>query len=440
MSKANIENVLESVTSVKASLIVGITSTLVFMGGFAVWAFGVPLSGAIIAQGTVITDGNLQVVRHERGGALSGLFVKEGEHLKKGQVIATLSRPEDKAAAAELKARIASLSIKQIRLEAESRNADSFGKADLASNEASQLVEASTFSDLITDQMNEFTNRKKQLSDTIDVLLAQKRALQEQKAGTQSEVSSYRVQFSSLSEEVSLLREAARQGYGRANVLRERERSHAELKGKIEKSTSTIASYEQQIDEVEHRISAERSNFMEKVSTELAKVRAERMEAVEALSGKVDAVARIDITAPVDGVVNKLHINTIGSAVEPFAPMVEIVSDDQPLLIEAKIQPADVDQVYPKQKARAVLSAFNRRLYDPVSAEVTFVGADARQDRADEPPYYTVRLRVDETAGAQLPSIVPGMPSEVYLTTYDRTFADYIAEPFVQSFQRAFRQ
>ncbi len=185
---------------------------------------------------------------------------------------------------------------------------------------------------------------------------------------------------------------------------------------------------------------AERSSFQQKVADELAKVRAEKLEATEALLGKQKAVARIDVRAPVDGIVNKLHVNTVGSAVEPFSPMIELVAEEQPLLIEARVHPADIDDIYPEQQARVVMSAFNRRLYDPVSAKVTFVASDARQDRADQEPYYTVRLVVDPADRQALPKILPGMPSEVYLTTHERTFADYIAEPFIQSFQRSFRQ
>lgn len=439
---SNIENMktVRRVTSIRGTLLAGASACVLLLGGFSAWAFSVPLSGAIIAQGTVITDGSVQVVRHERGGVLAALAIREGEAVRKGAVLATLTRAEDRASAEELKARIASLTVKQARLSAEQQGGENFyATLDDLPTDGRDVPDA-LFAQLVADQEQEFASRRKQLADTTQVLAAQRDGLAEQMEGIKGELHALEEQRKSLGKDIALRREGVAKGLGRENVLRELERQADGVTGGIAKAEASIATLNHQIAETESRIAAERSTFLQKVGDELSRVRSERIEALEALSGKVDAVARIEVRSPVDGVVNKLHVNTVGSAVEPFAPLFEIVANDQPLLIEAKVSPGDIDDVYPGQKAQTVLSAFNRRLYDPVDAKVTFVGADARQEQADQPAYYTIRLSVDEAERARLPEIVPGMPSEVYLVTHERTFADYIAEPFIQSFQRAFRQ
>lgn len=436
MSKIDSPKTVRRVTSIRGTLFAGASTCVLLLGGFSAWSFSVPLSGAIIAQGTVITDGSVQVVRHERGGILATLAIREGEAVRKGTVLATLTRAEDRASAEELKARVASLTVKQARLAAEQKGKDRFD----ATLESSVDVQGALFTQLVADQEEEFASRRKQLADTVQVLSAQRDGLAEQSKGIEGELHALEEQRRSLDKDIALRREGVAKGLGRENVLRELERQADGVTGGIVKAEASIAALSHQIAETENRIAAERSAFLQKVSDELSRVRAERIEALEALSGKADAVARIEVRSPVDGVVNKLHVNTVGSAVEPFAPLFEIVANDQPLLIEAKVSPGDIDDVYPGQMAQTVLSAFNRRLYDPVDAKVTFVAADARQESADQPAYYTIRLSVDEAERARLPEIVPGMPSEVYLVTHERTFADYIAEPFIQSFQRAFRE
>lgn len=434
------EKALRRVTSIRSPLLVGALTSAVFLGGFSAWAVSVPLAGAIIAQGSVVTDGSVQIVRHERGGVLASLLVKEGEQVNAGQVLATLSRSDDQAAAEELTTRLAGLLAKEARLAAEQSEAAVFEAQMVTLPDLLSDLDPSRLLPFLSDQQQEFSSRRRQLSDTAEVLQAQRRALADQRSGTEGELAALRNQQSSLAQDIALRRKAIAQGFGRESLLRELERSQDALTGNIEKATALLSSLAHQISEIDSRMTAEHSSFQQKVADELSNVRAEKLEAMEALVGKKNAVARIDVRAPVDGVLNKLHVNTVGSAVEPFSPMFELVAEEQPLLIEARVHPADIDDVYPEQQARVVMSAFNRRLYDPVAAKVTFVASDARQDRADQEPYYTVRLVVDPTARQDLPKILPGMPSEVYLTTHERTFADYIAEPFIQSFQRSFRQ
>lgn len=434
------QRVILGVTSATTPIVIGTLMVFVFLGGFSAWAFSVPLSGAIIAQGTVITDGNVQIVRHERGGVLSTLLVKEGQTVNRGEVLATISRAEDRSAVEELKTRIASLSVKQSRLLDEQAGKADFTIAPSDLGDSASQISNTLLDELVDDQRQEFLSRQKQLADALEVLSAQRLSLEKQIIGAEAELEAMDKQQQSLEIDIKLRRDAATKGLGRETVLRELERESDGLTGRILKAQAGKASLQYQIDETDSRMAAERSGFMEKVGNDLSRIRAERLQALEALTGKADTVSRIEVRAPVDGIINKLHFSTVGSAIEPFAPMLEIIAGNQPLLIEAKIEPSDIDAVYPGQDANAVLSAFNRRTYDPVAAKVTFVGADARRDRPDQPLYYTIRLSVDDDERSKLPHIVPGMPSEVYLVTKERTFADYIAEPFIQSFQRSFRQ
>lgn len=431
---------LRRVTSIRGSLVAGAAASVLFLGGFSAWAFGVPIAGAVIAEGVVVKDGNLQVIRHERGGVLTQLRTREGAGVKAGDLLATLTRPEDRAAVDELMTRVVSLALRQARLAAEQAGAANFSPSAQDLPAAAGSIAAEKLAALVADQRQEFASRAAQLKDTLAVLVAQRRSLEEQQIGTRGEIDALQSQLASLAQDLETRREAMKSGLGKPSVLREFERQQSALEGSLARARSTLAALDHQLEEIEGRMTAEKSAFLQKVGDELSAVRSELLAALENLRGKTETAARVEIRAPVDGVINKMHVNTVGSAVEPFAPLFEIVSDDQPMLIEARVRPADIDEVYPGQEARVALSAFNRRAYDPVPARVEFVSADSRQDRVDQPPYYTIRLSVDADAAAALPPILPGMPSEVFLLTHERTFADYLAEPFIESFDRSFRQ
>lgn len=440
MQPATVTDTVRKVTSIRGTVFAGTSALALFLGGFSAWAFVLPLSGAIIAPGIVVTDGSIQVVRHERGGVLVALTVREGAAVKKGDILATLSRAEDRAAEDELKARISGLSIKQARLTAEQSGASDLVLAIADLPDEVRGGHAARLGELIEDQQQEFASRRSQLDSGEAVLKAQRRGLEEQLIGLDGEITSLEDQLKSLEKDVTLRRQAVANGLSRESTLRETERQADSLRGGLAKATASVKALQEQISETEKRIEAQKTEFLQKVGDELSRVRAEKIEAMASLVGKSDAVSRVDVRAPVDGVINKVNVNTVGSAVEPFAPMFEIVADNQPLLIEARVAPSDIDDVYPRQTAHIVLSAFNRRVVDPVPAMVEFVGADARKDEAKDEAYYTIRLSVSKAERAKLPQILPGMPAETYLVTHERTFADYIAEPFIQSFQRAFRQ
>ncbi len=230
------------VTSVRSSLLVGALTSAVFLGGFSAWAVSVPLAGAIIAQGSVVTDGSVQVVRHERGGVLSSLLVREGQQVHAGQVLATLSRSDDQAAAEELTMRLAALVAKEARLATEQAQADVFDAAQVLLPELLSDLGKERIMPLVRDQVQEFASRRRQQSDTAEVLQAQRRSLTDQRSGTEGELNALRSQQASLAQDISLRRDAIAQGFGRESLLRELERSQDALKGNIDKATALLSS------------------------------------------------------------------------------------------------------------------------------------------------------------------------------------------------------
>jgi multidrug efflux pump subunit AcrA (membrane-fusion protein) len=155
-----------------------------------------------------------------------------------------------------------------------------------------------------------------------------------------------------------------------------------------------------------------------------------------------DVIARSVIRAPIAGTVVGLQVHTSGGVVKAGDPLLFIVPSDEPLVIEARVNPNDIDIVHKGQAAQVRLTPFNARLAPLVSATVEWISADALNDQKTSSSFYLARIKF-EVSPQELPGnmqLYPGMPAEVMFLTGERTFMEYLAAPVVRSFYRAFRE
>lgn len=155
-----------------------------------------------------------------------------------------------------------------------------------------------------------------------------------------------------------------------------------------------------------------------------------------------DAIARAMIKAPVSGVVIELKVHTTGGVIKAGEPLMAIVPRDEPLTIEAQIEPNDIDVVRPGLAAHVRLTPYNVRFAPPMPGKVIHVSADRFTDQKTNANYYTARIELTKKPSEIDPGIklYPGMPAEVIIVTGERTMFDYLAAPITRSFRKAFRE
>mgnify|MGYP001795555087 FL=1 len=155
-----------------------------------------------------------------------------------------------------------------------------------------------------------------------------------------------------------------------------------------------------------------------------------------------DQIARLKIRAPVDGVVFGSLVDAQRSVVRPADPVMYIVPQDQPLIIEARINPVDIDQVFVGQMAMLRLTALDQRTTPEVEGRLRVVSADAAIDQSTGVAYYTAEVvpSADGLAGIGPGAIVPGMPVEAFIQTDARRPIDYLTKPLTDYVARALRQ
>jgi multidrug efflux pump subunit AcrA (membrane-fusion protein) len=161
-----------------------------------------------------------------------------------------------------------------------------------------------------------------------------------------------------------------------------------------------------------------------------------------ALQAARDALARTVIKAPMAGTVVELRVHTRGGVLAPGAAVLDIVPADEPLVIEARIEPNDIDVVHANLPANIRLTPYNFRTTMLVKGTVAWVSADRITDPKTNQVYYSARIKIDPEANKEvkLPALYPGMPVEVMIVTGQRTALSYLTAPLTASFNRAFRQ
>jgi HlyD family secretion protein len=165
-------------------------------------------------------------------------------------------------------------------------------------------------------------------------------------------------------------------------------------------------------------------------------------ELVEKKVAAEDQLKRVDIRAPQDGMVHQLDIHTVGGVVQAGTPLMLIVPAADRLIVEAKVQPQDIDQLRVGQPAVLRFSAFNSRTTPELNGEVSVVSADVTQDQKSGANFYTIRIAVppEEIARLEGLKLVPGMPVEAFVQTTVRTVVSFFVRPFQDQIARAFRE
>ena len=173
---------------------------------------------------------------------------------------------------------------------------------------------------------------------------------------------------------------------------------------------------------------------------ELGETQGKEAELVEREVAARDQLDRIEIRAPTSGVVHQLSAHTIGGVIRAGDAIMEIVPDADDLLVEARLQPQDIDQVRPGQKAFVRLSAFNQRVTPQLTGAVSFVSANTSRDQQANASYFTVRVVLPDDQRRRLGDLqlVPGMPAEVFMQTGSRTMLNYLLKPITEQIGRAF--
>jgi membrane fusion protein, epimerase transport system len=255
-------------------------------------------------------------------------------------------------------------------------------------------------------------------------------------------VSSKETRIKLYQQEIDGLHRLFDKGLGDKSRLLEWERQVAELEGERGQHRADIARSRVQVSESRVRSAQVKRKFTSDVVSELREVETKLSDLRERMRAQAKKLERTVVKAPVAGSVVGLSVHTIGGVIQPGGQVLDLVPENDALLIEARVQPTDIDRVSPGLAADLRLSAFNARTTPVIPGRVLTISADRLVDQATHQPYYLARIQVTPESMSRLGgrSLQAGMPVEAMIKTGERTFFDYLTRPLTDRVARAFRE
>jgi HlyD family secretion protein len=402
------------------------------------WAATTEFEGAVIASGQLVVNSNVKKVQHPTGGVVGELLVQEGDRVRTGGIVARLDDTQARAGLAIVVKALDENAARAAREEAERDDADQveFPRDLLERTNNPDVAKA------IDGERRQFEMRRAGREGKRAQLKERIAQLQEEIRGSESQIESKRKQVDWVTKELAGVRDLWSKNlipYARLTAL---EREKERLEGERGQLIAAIAQARGKITETELQILQIDQDMRSEVGKDLAEIRAKTAELVEKKVAAEDQLKRVDIRAPIDGVVFQKTVHTVGGVITGGEVLMLVVPEADTLDAEVKVQPQDIDQVRLGQNAFLRFTAFNQRTTPELNGEVNRVSADVSEDQKTGGRYYTVRIAIPASEIARLKglTIVPGMPVDAFIQTSPRTVMSYLIKPLHDQISRAFRE
>ena len=423
-------------TGLKWPGLMAVVATLVLFGGLFTWSYYTSISGAVVAGGTVVTDGNTRSVQHIDGGIVSDILVRDGDPVGAGDVLIRLDDTLLHANVEIYLTRLADALAQRERLKAEQQELEAI------SDPQSELVDEARLDEAVRGQAEIFSARRAMREGRIEQLEERIRQFGNQISGVDALVGSKEEQLALINQELETARSLNDRGLAIDSQVLGLQRSRSDLLGQIAEHQSERARIENSIRDAELEILQISREFHEQVVSELQEVDNTVQELVQQLVSTQRQLARTEIRAPEDGIVHELQVFTIGGVVPPGATIVQIVPTKEDLTFEVRIDPGSIDQVYIGQDARVRFPAFNARTTPELTATVSGISPTTITDEATGLSYFRATLNIPPDQLSRLGdlTLIPGMPVESFLQTSERSVLSYLLRPITEQLVRAFRE
>ncbi|WP_299758563.1 HlyD family type I secretion periplasmic adaptor subunit [uncultured Boseongicola sp.] len=428
----------QRVWGARLPLTLGFGAVVLLLGGIGVWSVQTEIAGAVVASGKVQVESRSQVIQHPEGGVVGEILAHDGDTVAAGDILVKLDGTFLSSELAIIEQQLVEIFARRTRLVAERDDADDFTYQD---RPEFMIIETATVEDQLAGQKNLFEARKRSLVRELEQLTEQQSQIERQIEGAESQQVSFEKQLTLIEQELADVQSLFDKGLVETTRLLALQRQQASLEGEIGRLTSSIAESAARISGLAIEALRLADARREAAITQLRDIQYSEIELKERRLSLIERLSRLDIRAPVNGIVFDSRVLAPQAVISAAEPITFIVPGDQPLQVSARIDPNDIEQVYSGQDVRLMFTTFSRRTTPEVLGKVVRVAADAQTDEVTGLSYYEAILRPDAEALAKLENVelLPGMPVEAFLKTEDRTPLSYLTQPLTVYFQRAFR-
>jgi membrane fusion protein, type I secretion system len=425
--------------SARVPLTFGVLGLLILVGGFGTWAVKTNISGAIIASGRIEVDRNRQIVQHPDGGVVEDIQVDEGDAVEQGQVLIRLDSKFLNSQLLIAEGQLYELMSRRGRLSAER---DDMRELVFDEELLAAAAESTNVADLVEGQRRLFHARNESIARETEQLDKRRGQINNQIDGIGAQKKSMSRQIQLIQKELIGQQTLLDKGLAQAATVLALQRAAANLDGTLGELIASEAEAEGKITEIDIEILKLGTGRREDAISRLRDLQYRELELAEQRRTLIEQLDRLDISAPVSGIVYGLQVHTPRSVIRPADPVLYLVPQDRPLVIAARVETIHIDKIFVGQMVTLRFSALDQRLTPELFGTVTQVSADAFEDENTRFSFYRVEIILNDGEMDKLPDetvLIPGMPVETFIRTDDRSPMSFLIKPFADYFNKAFR-
>src|SRR5689334_16761575 len=386
---------------------------------FLIWSSLAQVDEVTRGQGKVIPSSKLQVITAADAATVSEIYVRSGQRVHKGQLLARLASPENASQVGQLQAETESLEARAARLTAEGMGGSvACQGADCAGEQALRQA------------------RESALSSKVAALNATADQARREAAEAAATMNSLQGSLALAQHQVDMLEPLAAKNIVPQTDLLDKRREVVDLQGRIAAAREQQGKALAAVREAEAQASQANFEFRQQALDERSQVTAKIAVNEQSLLGAQGKLNRSEVRSPVDGIVNDVQVTTIGSYVQPGQKIMEIVPAGDKLLVESRVRPSDIAFIKVGDKALVKVTAYDFSIYGGLDGRVVQISPDAIYDEQEKQPYFTVIVETDKNylmaSGRQLP-ITPGMMTDTQIITGYKSVLTYLLKPVLKA-------
>ena len=397
------------------------------------WMAFAKLDISVQAMGQVIPSSRIQLVQSLEGGIVREIAVREGEQVKKGDLLAYIENLQYDAELGEGQQNRWAKEAAISRLDAELDGREPSFSPEIRKNAPGLLAEQQTL----------WMSRRRERDALLETVQRQIAQRQEELAEAKSRAGSLSSMLSQARESLAIEQKLMEQGAGaKADFLRA-QLEVTRLQGDLDAARIAVPRIQAAILESKSRAAEVVSRYRAESSRERSQLESELSALAEQITASKDRVARREIRAQSDGVVNRLLISTVGGVAKSGETIMELVPVKDTLLISTRVKPSDIAFIHPGQTAIVRISAYDPSIFGTLEARVVRVGADAILDERQQQQYFEVFLETDRNylgKPEEKLMISSGMPADASIRTGKRSVMEYLLKPVVKTLDKSLRE
>lgn len=398
---------------------VSVVPVMLFFIAFITWATFSEIDEVVRGTGKVVPSSQTKILQNLEGGIISSIKVAEGDSVKKGEVIYTLSNEFFKADSRSKEIDLLAFKASEIRLKSSIEEMEKIVFPP-------EMIEK--IPDIVENEINifqeDFDNRQTRIDIARDQLKQKEFKLQE--AQTKFENLSIELNLAQVNMQI-LEKLYKKKVVSKKDYIFELSKKQS-LVTRLSETRNNIPIIEEEIKEANKNISSVKSEIRSKHLKKYSALKAEINKLIERNKANTDRELRKDVVSPVNGVINKLYFYTYGGIVKPGDKMAEITPIDDSLTIEAKIKTSDRAFIWTGQDVSVEITAYDFSKYGLLKGKLISISPDSFEDRNGN-VFYIGKIKADANQFAPDLPILPGMVANVNILTGKKTILQYIIKP-----------